>query len=173
MRRFGWSGDVGSTMAKMCPRCESQLAVNHMKGNHCVSVEDCGNCTLWMDASRTETELLSLPCSVKDARLMQQYVKLSFELLLDSAKCAQEYATSQGFSSCGSGTKDIKDDLDHYLRRSGYPPTLIKTLIDKMQAGVDILDGEHLPETWQLCVKFGISLDQFACLPMHMIFLGI
>ena len=42
-----------------------------------------------------------------------------------------------------------------------------------MKDGVDILDGNHLPETWQLCVKFGITLDQFACLPMHMVFLGV
>ena len=30
-----------------------------------------------------------------------------------------------------------------------------------------------MPDTWQLCVKFGITLNQFACLPMHMVFLGI
>ena len=70
---------------------------------------------MWMDDSRTKTELHSLPTSVKDARLMQDYVKLSFKLHLDVAKCAKEYANSRGFSSGSSESKEIKVDLNEYL----------------------------------------------------------
>ena len=176
MRRFGWSGDVSSPKAAMCPTCESQLAINHCEGNHCLAVEDCGNCTMWMDDSRTKTNLLALPAAVKDASTMQEYVKLSFELLINSAKIANEYAKSEGYSDFSDRSpeaKEIRANLDEYLKKSGYPPSLIKSLLEKMKDGVDILDEEHLPETWRLCVQFGITLDQFACLPMHMVFLGI
>ena len=53
------------------------------------------------------------------------------------------------------------------------PPELIETLYDAMKSGTNILDSDHLPNTWRLCVQYGITLDQFANLPMHVMFLGI
>ena len=67
----------------------------------------------------------------------------------------------------------MKDDIETYLRKSGYPPGLAKELKKALDKGTDILDSNHLPKTWKLCMQYNISLDQFATLPMHLLFLGI
>ena len=102
--------------------------------------------------------------------------KLSFELLQNSAKKVQEYAKSTGLKDMRSRSaegKQVKDDIETYLRKSGYPPGLAKQLKNALDKGTDILDSDHLPKTWKLCMQYNISLDQFATLPMHLLFLGI
>ena len=61
-----------------------------------------------------------------------------FKWFNDAARIAQDYAVSVGFKDLSSqDRKPYKTRIDVFLKKSGYPPKLVETLIKALQNGTD------------------------------------
>ena len=172
--RFGVSCDFSQSYASICLQCNIKVISNHLH-SRCVPVEDCGECTMFGSSCRMSPEDEKLLRDVEHASSETHIIaKLSFKWFNDAARIAQDYAVSVGFKDLSSRERTpYKSRIEVFLKKSGYPPTLVETLIKALQNGIDIIKSDMLPKIWKFCDQHGISLDQFPNLPMHMIFLGI
>ena len=170
--RFGFSCDVSQPYASICLKCELKLISNHLHSRG-MPVEDCDDCTMF--GSRISSEDADLLRDVQRASPQNHIVaKLSFQQLNNAAKAVQEFADSVQFKALTSRARaPFKMQIETFLKQNGYPPKLITTLVHALQDGINIVEAALLPKIWAYCVEHCISLDQFPCLPMHMLFLGV
>ena len=170
--RFGFSWDASIPSKSICNHCEYKTIQIHLKKKF-DKVWDCKDCTCWGSVSRiTQTPFIDQ--DVESVAGSDHIAKLSFEQLQDAAEKAQSYADDTGFKDLNrSDSSKVRETLGQHLHKSGFPRTLNETLVGAMKNGINVIEAGLLPKIWKLCVEFGISLDQFPCIPMHLLFLGI
>ena len=167
--RFGYSCDVTDPSKSICDRCEIQLIDNYL---HDIDepVPNCKVCNMWGSQCR----IFPIADDVETVAKTDHIARLGFDQLLRAAQKVQEYAAIKRFNELNrTQSPPVKTVIEEFLRKSGFSPNLISILIKALKDGINILQSDLLPRIWTLCVEFGFSLEQFPCLPMHLLLLGI
>ena len=125
--RFGVSCDVSKPYASICLKCEIKVISAHLH-SRCVSVEDCGQCTMFGSSCRMSSEDEKLLRDVEHASPGTHIIaKLSFKWLHDAARIAQNYAVSVGFKDLSSRERSpYKSRIEVFLKSLGIRQHLLK-----------------------------------------------
>ena len=168
---FGYSCLFDKEKTPSCQQCQTRRfnkIIDKSEDNMDNSSESrvCASCDDWWSFAKAKVSAQPLqypddPCHPlpDDVPL----VKLNFKVLMNAIDKVEDYKLRS--------EKPTKKTAEEYLKRCCVSTKFATFLINMIWEGVDA--KTLIPEIWKMHVEYGIDLDDFATLPMHMLCLGI